>query len=123
MQAAGLTVPAHTCFVCQLAVAAQQAVVTLSPSQDCCRPFVLCMQNTESGNGPDANPKVGDISYIRDKYFQTVYDQANSAMTATSPMSTLRGKTPAFQVSVWVMMRHDSGACFKVHTEFSFRSF
>lgn len=50
------------------------------------------MQNTEAGNGPDSNPKVGDVAYIRDRYFQTVYDQANSAMTATSPMSTLRGK-------------------------------
>lgn len=53
--------------------------------------FGKSVNNTEAGNGPDANPKVGDISYIRDRYFQTVYDQAKSAMTATSPMSTLRG--------------------------------
>lgn len=52
------------------------------------------MQNTESGNGPSANPKVGDISFIRDRYFQTVYNQANNAMTASSPMSTLRGRNP-----------------------------
>ena len=51
----------------------------------------LQLQNTESGNGVEANPKVGDISYIRDRYFQSVYDQATKAMTATSPMSTLRG--------------------------------
>lgn len=51
------------------------------------------LQNTAAGNGVDANPKVGDISYIRDRYFQSVYDQANTAMTATSPMSTLRGRS------------------------------
>lgn len=50
------------------------------------------MQNTEAGNGPDAAPKVSDIAYIRDTYFSTVYQQANDAMTANAPMSTLRGK-------------------------------
>lgn len=70
------------------------------------------MQNTEAGNGPDANPKVGDISYIRDRYFQTVYDQAKSAMTATSPMSTLRGRNPPLlSRSCWCDDGRNCGAC------------
>ena len=50
------------------------------------------VQNTAAGNGVSAAPKASDISYIRDTYFGTVYDEASQAMTATAPMSALRGE-------------------------------
>ena len=55
--------------------------------------FCLCLQNTATGNGVAANPKLSDIAYIRDRYFETVYAMVNSSMTSNSaPMNTLRGK-------------------------------
>ena len=51
------------------------------------------MQNSNSGDGVQANPKVSDVAYIRDTYFSTVYALANQSMTSnTAPMDTLRGK-------------------------------
>lgn len=54
--------------------------------------FGKAVNNTATGNGVQANPKPGDISYIRDRYFETVYQMVNSSLTANSaPASTLRG--------------------------------
>lgn len=50
------------------------------------------LQNVADGNGLAASPKPGDISYIRDPYFKTIYDRASNAMTASAPTSALRGK-------------------------------
>ena len=55
------------------------------------------LQNTATGYGVQANPKPSDISYIRDRYFETVYQMVNSSLTANSaPASTLRGKALPF---------------------------
>lgn len=54
--------------------------------------FGKAVNNSNSGNGVQANPKASDVAYIRDTYFSTVYALANQSMTSnTAPMDTLRG--------------------------------
>jgi len=53
----------------------------------------VLLQNTATGDGVAANPKVSDVAYIRDTYFSTVYEMVNNSMTANvAPNTTLRGK-------------------------------
>nr|QOL01200.1 putative extracellular protein TR9_011b [Trebouxia lynnae] len=53
--------------------------------------FGKAVNNTAAGNGVQAAPSAESIASVRDTYFSTVYQQANDAMTANAPMSTLRG--------------------------------
>jgi len=54
----------------------------------------LYLQNQASGNGVQANPKLSDISWVRDGLFRAVYAEVNKSMIATSaPKSTLRGES------------------------------
>lgn len=53
----------------------------------------LLVQNSASGDGVLAQPKVSDVAYIRDTYFSSVYEMVNNSMTANvAPNTTLRGK-------------------------------
>ena len=59
------------------------------------------MQNSASGDGVLAQPKVSDVAYIRDTYFSSVYEMVNNSMTANAaPNTTLRGKHQAVLLSV-----------------------
>ena len=61
----------------------------------------LVVQNSASGDGVLAQPKVSDVAYIRDTYFSSVYEMVNNSMTANvAPNTTLRGKHQAVLLSV-----------------------
>lgn len=54
--------------------------------------FGKAVNNSASGDGVLAQPKVSDVAYIRDTYFSSVYEMVNNSMTANvAPNTTLRG--------------------------------